>query len=68
MNDNEPTVEQRIAFLKDAAEKMEREADEAEMELLRTPTDARLRKRVAALRKLSDDALDKVEELREENG
>jgi hypothetical protein len=58
MNDNEPTVEQRIAFL----------ADEAEMELLRTPTDARLRKRVAALRKLSDDALDKVEELREENG
>jgi hypothetical protein len=67
MNDNEPTVTQHIAFLKSTAEKMQQEADEAEIELLRTPTDERLRERVVALRKLAADAFDKVEELREEN-
>jgi DNA polymerase III delta subunit len=68
INDNEPTVAQRIAFLRSTAEKMQQEADEAELQLLRTPTDERLRERVVALRKLAGEALDKVEELREEDG
>jgi hypothetical protein len=67
MNDNEPTVTQRVAFLKSAAEKMQQEADEAEMQLQWMPTDEHLRERLIALRKLADEALDKVEELREEN-
>lgn len=61
---NDPTLAQRIAFLRNAAEKMQQEADEAEMQLQRTPTDEGLRDRVFALRKLADDAFDKVEELR----
>jgi hypothetical protein len=68
MNDNEPTVAQRIAFLRSTAEEMQQEADEAELQLLRTPTDERQRERVVALRQLAGEALDKVEELREEDG
>jgi hypothetical protein len=67
MNDNEATVAQRIVFLENAAEKMQQEADEAEMQLLLMPTDERLRDRVIALRKLADDAQDVVEQLRAEN-
>ena len=67
MNDNEPTVALRIVFLESAAEKMRRDADEAERQLLRTPTDKDLAERVVALRRLADEAFDQVEKLREED-
>jgi len=63
MNDNEPTTAQHVAFLKSEAEKVLAEADEAEGELQRNPTDRRLRRRIEALRKLAADAFEKVEEL-----
>ena len=65
MNDNEATVAQRIAFLEGAVEKMHLEADEAEAQLLLTPADEHLHKRLIALRKIADDAQAEMERLRD---
>ncbi len=64
MNDNEATIVQRIAFLDEAAKKLRREADEAEAQLLLTPADSHLHKRLVALRTLAVGAEEEAQRLR----
>ncbi len=65
MNDNEAIVAVRIVFLDESAKKMRREADEAEAQLLLTPADEHLNKRVRALKTLVEGAQEEAERLRE---
>ena len=65
MNDNEAIVAVRIVFLDESAKKMRREADKAEAQLLLTPADERLNKRVKALKTLVEGAQKEAQRLRE---
>jgi hypothetical protein len=66
MGDNEATVAQRIAFLEGATEKRWRDADESEAQLVLTPADEHLHKRLIALRKMADDTQSEIERLRDD--
>ena len=66
MNDNETAAMQRLAFLEGAMEKLCLDADQAEAQLLLTPADERLHRKLIALRKKCDDAQAEIERLRSE--
>ena len=65
MSHDEPTNIQHIAYMEEAARKMRREADEAEAQLLLTPTDGYLNQWRIALGELADKVQEAAQRLRE---
>jgi hypothetical protein len=66
MNDNEPSVEQRVAQLTGIVQKMRVDLKKAQVESRGRPKDEKLARQVEALRYLMNGVVERIERLRKQ--